>query len=288
MPTVNISGVNVAYGDSGKGETMVMLHCSASSGSQWKALQGAIGNNYRYITPDLFDCGKTDPWPGRETLTLAAEAAIVNGLIARFPGPLNIVGHSYGAAIALRYAATTQHRIKSLTLIEPVAFQLLRMAGKAEKKNLDEITEIANQLCLGLMNGDEWQAMGRFVDYWNGESTWINLPWDTRRKMAPRVRATARHFWSTIREPLGTDTYHSIRIPTTIISGGCTRQPTRRIAEILASVIPDANHRVLENGAHMLPMSHPELVALAMPGEFASKSAKAPSPPRGERVLHAA
>lgn len=264
MANVNIGGVNVSYTEAGKGETVIMLHCSASAGGQWQALQRHIGDDFKCVMPDLYGSGKTDPWPGREAMSLSAEAALVTGLAARFSGPVHLVGHSYGGAVALRMATQNTHRIKSLTLIEPVSFHLLRQGTPQDQELFQEIADLADTLCRAVISGDEWNAMGKFVDYWNGKGTWISLPWEKRQQLAPRIRTTVQHFWSTIREPMQSDSYRHIRVPTAVVRGGFTRQTTSRIADILVESLPEANDIVIPEAAHMVPMSHPERLSLEM------------------------
>ena len=38
MPEVEVAGAAVAYRETGRGETVIALHSSASSGKQWDAL----------------------------------------------------------------------------------------------------------------------------------------------------------------------------------------------------------------------------------------------------------
>ncbi len=261
MPTANIGGTDISYQDHGNGDVIVFLHASASSGEQWRTLRGHIGNEYRIITPDFYGCGRSAPWHGRESMTLAAEAAIIDGLAATIGRPFHLVGHSYGGAVALRMAAQSAQRIKSLTLIEPVSFHLLRMGAAADRKAFDEIADLVDALCRSVIAGDEWNGMGRFVDYWNGHGTWSSLPWEKRRQLAPRIRTTLYHFWSTIREAMPLDSYRQVRMPVSVIWGGRTRTPTRRIAELLSGSLPQAQATVFDDATHMLPLTHAERLA---------------------------
>ncbi len=264
MPVANINGTVVSYKESGKGEPVVMLHASASCGSQWQGLRDQLSGDFRCIAPDLYGCGKTDPWPGRDTMSLAAEAALINGLVSRFEGRFHLVGHSYGGAVALRLAARCDHKLRSLTLIEPVSFNLLRSGTEADQILFEEICELAEVLCRSAISGDEWNAMGRFVDYWSGKGTWAGMSWQQRKCLAPRVRSTVRHFWATMREPMTKEDYVSMRTPTAVISGGLSRRTTRRICDILAETLPEGHAVVLEDAAHMGAITHSDQVAAAM------------------------
>src|SRR6185503_3141479 len=62
---------------------------------------------------------------------LGQEAALVRALLDRYDGPAHLVGHSYGGAVALNVAHSRGAMLRSLTLIEPVAFHLLRDGNEA-------------------------------------------------------------------------------------------------------------------------------------------------------------
>ena len=72
-----------------------------------------IRDSHRVVAPNLFGAGGTSPWPphGRPQ-TLDDTAALVETAAKDALGdddrPPIIVGHSHGAAVALRYAATRE------------------------------------------------------------------------------------------------------------------------------------------------------------------------------------
>src|SRR5206468_11485635 len=60
-------------------------------------------------------------------VTLADEAALLGEQLEAAEGPIHLVGHSYGGAVAFKMATSEPwaSRIRSLTLIEPVLPTLL-------------------------------------------------------------------------------------------------------------------------------------------------------------------
>src|SRR5262245_10636432 len=126
MPTIDINGARVAYTAAGAGETVLLLHSSAASGGQWRSLAQRLQTRYRVIAPDLHGYGQSDQAPLPAEPGLADAAALVEAVLAReAAGRIHLVGHSYGGAVALRFAADRAERLLSLTLIEPVSFHLL-------------------------------------------------------------------------------------------------------------------------------------------------------------------
>src|SRR5215510_8252736 len=131
-------------------DPIVLLHCSGSTGAQWRALAAELGDRYRVLTPDLIGYGAAAPWSGRGQFRLADEAAPVRSVIGRVAEPVHLVGHSYGGAVALHIARTRPELLRSLTLIEPSAFHLLRNGDANDLAAWREITGVATHACVAL------------------------------------------------------------------------------------------------------------------------------------------
>src|SRR5690348_9869377 len=125
MPRIDLRGARLGYSEAGSGETVLLLHATASSSAQWFDLAGVLRANCHVVAPDLYGYGETDPWPGNRPFALSEEAALADAVLPRDGRPVHLVGHSYGGAVALRFALQQPERLRSLVLIEPVAFHLL-------------------------------------------------------------------------------------------------------------------------------------------------------------------
>ena len=220
-----------------------------------------LDGRFRLFTPDLHGYGGTDAWPGERPLRLADEAALVAALIKRIGAPVHLVGHSYGGAVALRLAADYPERIARLTLIEPAAFHLLRTDGIRSQAMRREIARLAGDVAKAVARGDYHGGMGRFVNYWNGEGAWDAMPAEMRASLAPRLVKVASEFHAGFGETAGVEQYRNIRVPVALLRGRHSPQPVRRIAEILAVILSGGRLESLETAGHMMPITHPGLVA---------------------------
>ena len=81
-------------------------------------------------------------------------------------GPLHLVGHSYGGAIAFKIATDSPlaDRVRSLTLIEPVLPTLLR-ENPADRRLHDLFAQLARNVSADLWNGMYMEAIDRFLSY---------------------------------------------------------------------------------------------------------------------------
>lgn len=241
-------------------ETVVLLHSSASSGAQWRRLEGMLKADYRVVAPDLYGYGGSAAWPGPGPLTMADEARQIWDVIRRRNGAVHLVGHSYGGAVALRLALDHPYAFQSLTLIEPVAFHLLQGRDATVKHFLAEIRALSNSVCRGVAEGRPADAMAGFVDYWNGAGSWQVLSEERRAALAATAGKVAMDFFSSMTETRMLEAYRRILLPTQILVGDRSPPPVRYIAGRLGAVLPAAGVRHMTGLGHMMPLTHPEIV----------------------------
>jgi pimeloyl-ACP methyl ester carboxylesterase len=243
-----------------KSEPIVLLHCSGSSGAQWRTLAPLLGARYRVMTPDLIGYGGAAPWSGRGGFSLAQEAAAVRSLLGRLDEPAHLVGHSYGGAVALHIARTRPERVRSLTLVEPSAFHLLRNGDATDLAALREIMAVAADASAALAIGDYSGGFGRFVDYWSGPGSWAEMAPEKRAAFAPQLAKVVLDFHALFSEPAGIEDVCDIALPTLLVQGGCTTLPSRCVCARLRMALPEATFRVVQGAGHMLPVTHRDQV----------------------------
>jgi pimeloyl-ACP methyl ester carboxylesterase len=254
--TIDAGGISLKYFAAGVGEPVVLLHGTAGSGRQWTDVAEALRSDFRVIAPDLCGYGGTSHWPGDGTFNLAVEADLVAALLDMLGKPAHIVGHSYGGAVALQFASRHPRYLRTLTLIEPVSFHLLRNGDDIDERAFREISETGATVVNAVNCGDYQGGMRRFLDYWNGKGAWDALPTPQRLALAARISKVTLDFWATLNAPMRQADLASLKMPTLVVSGGQSPLPTRRICFHLARMIPDAKARTVADAGHMLPFTH--------------------------------
>lgn len=237
-------------------ESVLLLHCSGSSGAQWRSLAARLGTRYQVIAPDLIGYGGSSPWSGRGKFCLAQEAGVLRGILGRLGEQVHLVGHSYGGAVALHLARTRPELFRSLALIEPSAFHLLRGGDAIDAAALSEITEVAAQAKAALAGSDQADAFGRFVDYWSGPGTWSAMPADKRQTFAPQLAKVVLDFQAILGDPAELEDVRDIALPALLVQGGCTKLPSRCVCKRLRDALPGARFSVVRRAGHMLPITH--------------------------------
>jgi pimeloyl-ACP methyl ester carboxylesterase len=237
---------------------VIALHCSGSSGRQWRALQSA--RDLGVIAPDLIGSGARPAWGGLRPFSLAEEIAPVLGVVAA-GAPVHLVGHSYGGAAALRLALQQPAAIASLTLYEPSAFHVLEAGGPAAQAAHREISQVASACVDGLLSGDYAAAAERFVAYWGGGEAWSRMKPEARRAMAASLPTLVLHFRALLGEPTPLSAFARLPCPVLILRGDRSPAPSRCVADLLAQTIPGATRRILPGWDHMAPLSKADELA---------------------------
>jgi pimeloyl-ACP methyl ester carboxylesterase len=102
----------------GAGVPLVMLHglLFGSVASWYFTTAPLLARDRRVVLYDLRGHGlSARPRSGYDVLTMARDLAL---LCADEPGPLDLVGHSWGALVALRYALAAPARVRRLVLVD--------------------------------------------------------------------------------------------------------------------------------------------------------------------------
>jgi pimeloyl-ACP methyl ester carboxylesterase len=235
---------------------VVALHCSLGSGRQWKTLADELGRSHRFFAPDISGYG-ANACALDLPLTLAEEVRCLSGTLNDAEGPIHLVGHSYGGAIAFRIATASPfaHRVRSLTLIEPVLPTLLRESD-ADRRLHARFAQVTRDVTEDIWNGSVLEAIDMFTAFWNGSGPQDPAPAGVRLRMIERADKLVFDFQAAFAEENVATAAASLRVPTLLLSGGLSPYFTQRIVQRLGAVIDGAEVRHLPAAGHMLPLTH--------------------------------
>lgn len=248
--------------EQGDGERVIFLPAVGSNGAQWRGVVRRLAARVHALMPDLVGEG-SGTWPRPDAgALLDEEEALLAALLDRV-GRAHVVGHSYGGFLAMRLAARHPSRVRSLVLVEPIAFGLLEREGPAAER--DEIRAVERACAEALAAGDAASAAASFVNYWSGAAVFAALPELSQRAVAAVMPKICRGW----REVVAADEPQiPATIPATLVCGARSPSPTRWIARRLAA---GARHLVeLDGAGHMSPITHPDALARAVDAHLAS------------------
>jgi pimeloyl-ACP methyl ester carboxylesterase len=245
-----------AAAGSGAASSVIALHCSLGSGRQWDRLAGELAGRHQVIAPDISGYG-SNAGPFVLPATLTEEIDLLSDRLGEASGPIHLVGHSYGGALAFKIATDSPlaGRVRSLTLIEPVLPTIL-MENGSDRRLYEHFVRLAHAVYEDLWNGNSWEAIEKFLEFWRGSGPAEQLSSNALVRLITHAEKLAFDFTAILAERNVTSAAAAIRVPTLLISGGLSPYLTQRVAARLASTIQGAETRYLPAAGHMLPISH--------------------------------
>jgi len=235
--------------------TVVLLH---GLGGDHHGLQrcAEVLQGWRVVVPDLPGSGLSPELPGRHDL--AGHADALESLRRHLQvEQVSLVGHSFGAAIALAYARRHPGRVGRLVLLQPVTGTSGTPAGTLATR----YTQLAGLLpdalfrrVLGaapvvrLSNGSIMTTRDRAVRRAVDDQDRLNY----RRMSVRAFKETA----AALRTAAVVDLVPSRPVPTLVVAGDRDVVVPRRTAAALAARLPGARLLVVPGG-HLLPMEDP-------------------------------
>jgi pimeloyl-ACP methyl ester carboxylesterase len=262
MPELQYQGAAINYGDSHHGSPLMLLHSGGSSGAQWRKTDEHLAGKYRLLTPDFYGHGGSDAWNHPAVLQHDDQADLVAAVV-KYAGlaasTIDIVGHSYGGAGAIRMMLRKLVNIRSLVLIEPMLARLLPEVGESEL--FTEYEYLAHGFLNRVTAGEKNDAWRFFLDYRNGEGHWDKFPEKTQTRFLGQTDATHKAFQSNLSNPTTLADIASLNLPITIVCGERTTAPDRRVTELLRDTLTNMRYAVIPGAEHMSPLTHPAEVA---------------------------
>jgi len=241
------------------GPVVVLVHSSASNARQWTRLIDDLKDRFRVRAVNLFGYGKTPAWSGRHVQTLDDQARLVAAALPRDADTVCLVGHSFGATVAMKTAARLFGRVDKLVLLETNPFNLLAQHGRT-----DALTEVMALRDCVKAYGDraEWAIAAEiFADYWGGTGTWAGMRPERRAAFAQAMRPNYFEWDAALNDATTAEQWAAL-LPedTLLISDSRSALPIREVNAILRRACPAWFYRDVPGAGHMAPLTRPDLI----------------------------
>jgi lipase len=241
--------------------TVLALHCAQGNGAMFGTLSL---HGTTIIAPDLRGHGTEPLWNGQGDYHGDCTRDAI--ALAEAEGPVDLIGHSLGATIALRAALERPELVRSLTLIEPVLFAAARAAAPAVYAAHRSAFVPTAQ---ALQAGDMAAAAATFHAFWS-DGDFAALPAKVQASLASRMNiipATAAVFNDDAAGLLGYMRLEALGIPALLIES--TRSPAiiAAIQTELQRRLPQVSRAIISGAGHMSPITHPREISQAI-GDF--------------------
>jgi len=235
-------------------EFVLLLHGSAGTSSIWRGVRDALSPVYRLLSPDLIGYGRAAPWSGASAFSLAEEVRRIDERVLCCEQAFDVVGYSYGGAVAIALALANPARVRTLTLIEPVFFCGLRYAG--EQRAFESFEGVRNRFEDALRRGETDSAMRDFIDFWTGAGAWDGMSDELRRSMRSMAGKIQLDWQASFEFDPGPAALRMLGERTLLVRGDRSPEPMRRLVDALHILMPGSGRGVIGGANHLLPLTH--------------------------------
>ena len=219
-------------------------------------LMEALAPKFRVLAPDLYGSGKSPDWPSDRIISLRDEVALIDPVLARAGAPLALVGHSYGAAVALMAALSSPGRVRAMALYEPTLFALLD-AEAPPPNEAEGIRSAVADASIALDAGNQDAAARSFIDYWMGTGSWERMPAHRKAPIGASVTNVRRWAYALFTESTPLAAFRTLQIPVLYMVGRRSTPAAHGVARLLANALPRVEIVEFEDLGHMGPITHP-------------------------------
>jgi len=245
--------------EAGSGRSVVCLHANASTSAQWRGLMELLAPRFHVLAVDSYDSGKSPAWPSDRVITLSDEVALIEPVLERAGAPVTLVGHSYGAAVALVAALADPGRVRSMVVYEPTLFALVD-AESPPPNDAEGIRDAVVDAGLELDAGNRDAAAERFIDYWMGAGSWERTPEQRKAPIAASVVNVRRWGHALMTEPTPLEAFRTLDVPVLFMTGKRSTASAHGVARLLVDALPQVEVVELDQLGHMGPVTHPDQV----------------------------
>ena len=251
----------LAYIEKGAGEPVVFIHGAVSDCRTWaEQLEFFSAMNYRAVSYSRrFHRPNAEFKPGAAKYSRALHVSDLVGFLRTLDlGKAHLVGHSYGASIALMTALEHPELVGGLVLGEPSPFPALlhtesnRRLLLEQKTGFDEASRLAR-------DGQKEEAVRRFLHIVVGVDVFPLLPEERRAVALENADALEPMLETYYESPsVNAERLKTVRVPTLLVTGELSPRLARLGNEAISRLLPDSRISVLRCASHGLQMENPE------------------------------
>jgi pimeloyl-ACP methyl ester carboxylesterase len=256
MRPVTVNGARLEYAVSGKGDPVLLIHGSVLADAFAPLARDPALAKYRLIR--YHRRGFAGSGRAQGAVSIAEQAADARALLERLGVKrAHVVGHSYGAVIALQLALDAPGMVRSLALLEPPMFEAVP-SGPAYREGLGPIVRMhkegndaaAIDAFLTRIAGDDKPAIERIL----GRGAIDTAVADAGTFF--EVELPAMREWAFSR-----DQAERIGQPILTVVGGKSVPAFKEVNALLKEWYPNAEELVVPDAGHVLQIVNPSAVA---------------------------
>ena len=267
---IKVGGVKLNFQEKGSGPTVIMVHGIPTDYRAWSEQVEVLSPYYRTIAYSR-RCAFPNLDKDYANSTIENNEKDLEGLINQIGGgPVHLIGHSYGGAVAALFALRQPALVRSLVLIEPYLLTMLLKDPKSATQSLSLLLRkpsVAMSARKAMKNN---QAMLKELDQKNNEKVLqmfldgLQDRPDTMKQYSEKTLQMMSANIGTVgelrTEPPRFTKEEAIRIgqPTLLVTGERSILALHAIAEEMHKSMPNNQMGMIKNAGHMPHFENPK------------------------------
>ncbi len=241
----------------GRGPDVVLIHGALGDYRQWEPIGIVLSSRYQVIAVSRRFHWPNPPPRSHVLYSFEEQSEDLNRLLDSLHRPVHLVGHSYGAGVALLTGLHHPELVRSLTLIEPPFGSLVPPSTPGFAAELASRDSLVAALRVHVGAGSVERAAEGVIDWVEGEPDGFRrLPQATQDELLTNA-ATAGPTYAVPAPRVTCRQLRGLRLPVLVLRGEQTRPWYRLIAEATASCIRGAETAVIPAARHMTILENP-------------------------------
>lgn len=272
MGRVDVNGALLEVVDKGEGEPLVLVHGSTSDYRNWENQIEPFSARFRTIAYSRRYHWPNERIPADKEYLMDEQIEDLRALIHVLDlAPVHLVGHSFGALLALMAVIREPGIARSLVLAEPPAVRLFvsnkprigellplflsrpRTAAAIVKfgaKGLEPATK-------AFARGDDQEALEIFAKAVFGAGGYDDFTQTRKRQVQDNASETRAEFLGPGFLPLEASRVQEVETPTLLLNGERSIPLFKLLADRLAELLPHVKRAIIPDAGHMMPEDNP-------------------------------
>jgi pimeloyl-ACP methyl ester carboxylesterase len=238
--------------EQGNGEATVLVHGSWSENITWQLVVPELARDLRVIAYDRRGHGRSLPHGGPRLARRRHEddlAALIEGVAG---GSAHLVGHSYGASVALGLAVRRPELVRSVSAHEP---PLLGIAPP--DRGVEQAAGALGAVGRTVNSGDFEGAAREFAENVAiGPGAWPMIPLEVREAMIRNAPAFAAEILDPDWAQIDRRALDRLQMPVLLTQGDASLSWFAPIMTTLAGAIPHRRLLTIEGAGHVPHQTH--------------------------------
>lgn len=257
VKTAHVNGYDMSYIERGRGQPLILVHGALSDYRTWLSLLNQFSETNRTIAVSLRHY-YPESWDGKDDdLSLQQHADDMAAFIKTLQlGPVSLLGHSRGGAVALLMASQHPELVHKLVLADPSALTTMLAKRTEATSEIEKRKTKLQEMMKYYRQGDTDTGLKIFVNYIAGPKAWGNTS-EARRNTLRSNTWTQTSLLRDTETPFSCRNAGTILAPVLFITGERSASLYGHMQSALQPCLKEVNKVSIADAGHMMYLANP-------------------------------